>query len=149
MLEQPKEPESSEETDTDDEALRRDEAHEASPGAGNRGWAVRGALLGGIVGATAGAGVGAYFARQPNALQAAKDALERSGRQLATSAAVAIGDVVASKSLKQLISGNGDGDRRELMKETAKEAAAAAAQATRDTIVSLRREQPANDAEAA
>ena len=109
-------------------------------------WAVRGAIVGGVAGATVGAGLAAVFARKPDARQALKEAVEGHGRQLAKAAAVAVGDVVASKSLKQLISSNGDDDRVRLVKETAKEAAAAAAQATRDTIVSVRREP---DAEAA
>lgn len=113
---------------------------------GTRRWAVRGALAGGILGATAGASLGAVFARQPETRQALRDAVDKHGRRLAKAAAVAIGDVVASKSLKQLISSNGDDDRRRLMKETAKEAAAAAAQATRDTLVSSRHEPEAEAA---
>ena len=123
------------------------DAPEESPTSTGR-WAVRGAILGGLAGATAGASVGAVFARRPETRRAVKDAVDRNGRHLAKAAAVAIGDVVASKSLKQLIASNGDDDRRGLIKETAKEAAAAAAQATRDTIVSVRRE-PETEAEAA
>ena len=147
MPEQPVEPESSsDEPETDEQAPDPDERQSAAQATGTKHWAVRGAIIGGVVGASAGASLGTVFARQPQALQALRDALERSGRQLATSAAVAVGDVVTSKSLKQLISGNGDGDRRQLMKETAKEAAAAAAQATRDTIVSLRRDTDTKEA---
>jgi hypothetical protein len=113
---------------------------------GTSRWAVRGAVVGGIVGATAGAGMGAVFARRPETRRAVKDAIDRNGRHLAKAAAVAVGDVLASKSLKQLIATNGDIDRRRVMKETAKEAAAAAAQATRDTIVSVRRDPEAEAA---
>jgi hypothetical protein len=123
-----------------------DEDAPAESPTSTRRWAVRGVVLGGLAGATAGAGMGAVFARRPETRRALKDAVDRNGRHLAKAAAVAIGDVLASKSLKQLIASNGDADRRQLMTETAKEAAAAAAQATRDTLVSLRPEREADAA---
>jgi hypothetical protein len=103
-----------------------------------KAWAIRGALIGAFAGGAAGAGLGALAAARPESLRAVKDAFGSSGREVARAAAGAASDVVTSSSVKQLVSGAGNGDRAQLMKDTAREAGAAAAKAARETLVSLR-----------
>jgi hypothetical protein len=106
---------------------------------------MRGAVVGAVAGSTVGAGVGILLARQPEALKQAKDAVGGSGREVARAAAVAATEVVTSRRITQVMTGNGNGDRSQAVKETAREAGAAAAKAARDSLVSLRSE--ASDAE--
>jgi len=101
-------------------------------------WAVRGAFVGAVAGSVTGAALGMLFARQPEALTQARSAIGGSGRHVARAAAVAAGEVMASKHLNTLVKGEGEGDRGELMKQAAKEAGVAAATAARDTIITLR-----------
>lgn len=103
-------------------------------------WAMRGAVVGAVAGSAAGAGFGMLVARRPEALKQAKGAIGGSGRQVARAAAVAATEVVTSRRLNQLIAGDGNGDRSQMMKQAAREAGAAAAKAARDAIISLRRE---------
>lgn len=103
-------------------------------------WAIRGAVLGAVAGSAAGAGVGMLVARRPEVLKQAKSAIGGNGRQVALAAAVAATDVVTSRPFKQLITGDGNGDRTQMAKQTAREAGAAAAKAARDAIIPLRRE---------
>ena len=110
-----------------------------------RRWAIRGAVVGAVAGGAAGAGVGILVARRPEALSQAKTAIGESGGQVARAAAVAATEVVTSKRLNQLMAGNGNGDHSEAMKETAREAGAAAAKAARESIMSLRRDASVSD----
>lgn len=103
-------------------------------------WAIRGAVVGAVAGGAVGAGVGALVARRPQALRQAAGLVGGNARQVATAAGVAAAEVVASKGLNQLVTGDDNGDRAQLMKQSAKEAGAAAAKAARDSLVSLRQE---------
>ena len=124
----------------DDEAARDGEDESGLTEPSTRKWAIRGAVLGAVAGSVAGAGVGALVARRPEALKQAKDAISGNSRQVVRAAAVAAAEVVTSKGLNELVTGGGDGDRSQLMKQSAREAGAAAAQAARDAIISLRRD---------
>lgn len=101
-------------------------------------WALRGALIGAVAGSVTGAGLGMLLARRPEALTQARDAIGESGGHVARAAAAAAGEVVTSRQLNQLLKGEGNGDRGDLMKEAAREAGKAAATAARDQIISLR-----------
>jgi uncharacterized protein YcfJ len=100
--------------------------------------------LGGVVGATAGgvvgAAIGATLARRPEFLEQAREAINRDGSRVAKAAMTAAGGVLAGKSVQGLTQGADNGERTKLVKQTAREAAAAAAGATRDAIVSIRSE---------
>jgi hypothetical protein len=134
----------------DDSTTTEDEGRDAEQGAGaaeepngggqpsSTSWAVRGAVVGAVAGGVTGAGLGMLFARQPNALAQARDAISGSGRHVARAAAVAAGEVMASRHLGTLLKGEADSDRGELMKQAAKEAGVAAATAARDQIITLR-----------
>ena len=119
-----------------------EEETESQPAAGEptTKWAIRGAVVGAVAGGAVGAGVGALVARRPEALRQAKDLVGGNVRQIATAAGVAAAEVVTSKGLSQLVTGDQNGDRAQLMKQSAKEAGAAAAKAARDSLVSLRQE---------
>ena len=104
--------------------------------AGTAGWALRGAVVGAAAGAAVGAGIGAVLAARPDLLDAAKETVGGAGRDVAKSAALAAGQVVSTRSVTNLVS-SGDADRSDVMKQTAREAAAAAAGAARDTLVSM------------
>jgi L-aminopeptidase/D-esterase-like protein len=110
-----------------------------------RRWAIRGAVVGAVAGGAAGAGVGILVARRPEALSQAKSAIGDSGGQVARAAVVAATEVVTSRRLSQLMAGNGNGDHSRAIKETAREAGAAAAKAARESIIALRREESASD----
>jgi hypothetical protein len=125
----------------DDSTQEDDATPGAEAGPSPASWAMRGAFIGAVAGSVAGAGLGMLFAQRPETLAEARDALEGSGRHVARAAAAAAGEVVASRHLNQLLKGNGNGDRGELMKQAAKEAGAAAASAARDHIISLRGEE--------
>jgi hypothetical protein len=103
-------------------------------------WAIRGAVVGAVAGSAVGAGVAVLVARRPEALRQVTGLIGGNARQIASAAGVAAAGVVASKGLNQLVSGDENGDRGQLMKQSAKEAGAAAAKAARDTLVSLRQE---------
>ena len=103
-------------------------------------WAIRGAVVGAVAGSAVGAGVGVLVAGRPEALRQVTSLIGGNARQIATAAGVAAADVVASRGLNQLVSGDENGDRGQLMKQSAKEAGAAAAKAARDSLLSLRRE---------
>ena len=100
-------------------------------------WAIRGAVVGAVAGSVVGAGVGVLVARRPEAIRQTTDLIGGNARQIATAAGAAAADVVASRGLNQLVSGE-NGDRGQLMKQSAMEAGAAAAKAARDSLVSLR-----------
>jgi hypothetical protein len=100
------------------------------------GWAFRGAVVGAATGAAVGAGIGAVLAARPDLLDSAKETVGGAGRDVAKSAAVAVGQVLTTRSVANLVS-NGDADRADVVKQTAKEAATAAAGAARDTLVSM------------
>jgi hypothetical protein len=137
-------------------APEEDEELEGEPGEGEDGpedtesqpaagepttkWAIRGAVVGAVAGSAVGAGVGALVARRPEALRQARDLIGGNVRQVATAAGFAAAEVVTSKGLNQLGSGDQNGDRAQLMKQSAKEAGVAAAKAARDSLVSLRQE---------
>lgn len=130
-----------------DEGPPEEEATEAGEESGGGAepsaaqWAIRGAVVGAVAGSAVGAGIGAVLVRRPETIQATKEALDRTGRQVARAAALAASEVVTSKSLNELIQGAGNGDRAQLMKRTAKDAAAAAVNAARDAIVSIRQSE--------
>ena len=109
---------------------------EQAGGTGTAGWALRGAVVGAAAGAAVGAGIGAVLASRPDLLESAKETVGGAGRDVAKSAALAAGQVVSTRSVANLVS-SGDGDRSDVMKQTAREAAAAAAGAARDTLVSM------------
>jgi uncharacterized protein YcfJ len=124
----------------DDEAPDDTESESAATDPITTRWAIRGAVVGAIAGGAAGAGVGMLVARRPEALTEARGALGGSGKQVARAAAAAAAEVMTSRRLNQLIIGDGNGDPSQIMKQTAREAGAAAAKAARDAIISLRRE---------
>jgi hypothetical protein len=127
-------------TDEDREEIEGEEAGGGGEPAATS-WAVRGALIGAVAGGATGAGLGLLFARRPDALAQARDAVGGSGRHVARAAAVAAGEVMASRHLGSLLKGEGEGDRGELMKQAAKEAGVAAATAARDQIITLRSDE--------
>jgi len=101
-------------------------------------WALRGALVGAVAGSVAGAGLGMLFARRPEALAQARRAIGGSGTHVARAAALAAAEAVTSRHVNQLLKGESNGDRGDLMKQAAKEAGVAAATAARDEIRALR-----------
>jgi hypothetical protein len=114
--------EESDELQDEPETVEEDDAGAAS---GTTSWAVRGAVVGAVAGGAIGAGLGALLSARPNLLESARDAVEGPSRDVAKAAAVAVGQVVTTRSVGNLVS-------------TAKEAAAAAAGAARDTLVAMR-----------
>lgn len=137
------------ETDELEPEEQRDEAadHATSEEENNEGtepstarWAIRGAVIGALAGSAAGAGVGMLVARRPEALEQAKSAILGNGKHVAVAAAVAATEAVTSGGLKKVATGEGNGNRSQIVKQTAREAGAAAAQAARDAIIPLRRE---------
>jgi hypothetical protein len=124
----------------DDEAAGDTDGEGATTDPTTTSWAIRGAVVGAIAGGAAGAGVGMLVARRPEALKEVRGALGGSGRQVARAAAAAATEVVATRRLEQLITGTGDDDRSQIVKQAAREAGAAAAKAARDAIISVRRE---------
>jgi hypothetical protein len=125
-----------------DHATSEEENNEATERSTAR-WAIRGAVIGAVAGSAAGAGVGMLVARRPEALEQTKSAILGNGKHVAVAAAIAATEAVTSRGLKQIVTGEGNGDRSQTVKQTAREAGAAAAQAARDAIIPLRRE--AND----
>lgn len=103
-------------------------------------WTTVGAVVGATAGGLIGAAVAATLVRRPELLEQAREAVNRDGGRVAKAATTAAGGVFAAKSIQGLSQGDDNGERTKLMKQTAREAAAAAAGATRDTIVSIRKE---------
>lgn len=99
-------------------------------------WTTVGAVVGATAGGVIGAAVAATLVKRPDLLEQAREAVNRDGGRVARAATTAAGGVFAAKSIQGLDAENGE--RKNLMKQTAREAAAAAAGATRDTIVSIR-----------
>ena len=124
----------------DDEASDDTESESAAAEPTTTKWAIRGAIVGAVAGGAAGAGVGVVVARRPEALKQARDLIGGNGRRIAMSAALAATEALTPGRLSQLFAGDGNGDRSEVMKQTARDAGAAAAKAARDGIISLRRE---------
>ena len=98
-------------------------------------------LKGAALGSAAGAAVGAWaaFARVmwPEQLDAAKDAVVGTARDVGRSAATAAAGAVDPNAVMELLpSRGGDGDRSEVVKRTARDAATAAAKAAREAITS-------------
>ena len=123
-----------------DELRDEPEAAEEDDGDASRSttsWAFRGAVVGAVAGGAVGAGLGALLSSRPEFLHSARDAVEGPSRDVARAAALAVGQVVTTRSVGNLVS-TGNDDRTEVVKQTAKEAAAAAAGAARDTLVSMR-----------
>ena len=127
------------ENESSDEAPE-DQAQDAAAEATTARWAIRGAVVGAVAGSAIGAGVGVLVARRPEALKQVTGLIGGNAKQIASAAGVAAADVVASRGLNQLVSGDENGDRAEVMKQSAMEAGAAAAKAARDSLVSLRQE---------
>lgn len=124
----------------DEEAADDSENDSGSMEASPTTWAIRGAFLGAVAGGAVGAGVGALVARRPEALKQAKEALSANSSQIAQAAAIAAAGAVSPRRLNQLVTGDGNGDRSEVIKQSAREAGAAAAKAARDEIISLRKD---------
>jgi hypothetical protein len=101
-------------------------------------WTTVGAVVGATAGGVIGAAVAATLVKRPDLLEQAREAVNRDGGRVARAATTAAGGVFAAKSIQGLDAENGE--RKTLMKQTAREAAAAAAGATRDAIVSIRTE---------
>jgi hypothetical protein len=101
-------------------------------------WTTVGAVVGATVGGVIGAAVAATLVRRPELLDQAREAINRDGGRVARAATTAAGGVFAAKSVQGLGQSAENGERASLMKQTAREAAAAAAGATRDEIVSIR-----------
>jgi hypothetical protein len=138
MAQQTMEQERAHEEETDEFQDESETADEESGGASQStaSWAFRGAVVGAVAGSVVGAGLGVLLSSRPDLLESAKGSVEGPGRDMAKAAAVAVGQVVTTKSVGTLVS-TGNGDRTGAVKQTAKEAAAAAAGAARDTLVSL------------
>lgn len=122
-----------------DDATSEEEKSAAAESRTTR-WAFRGAVIGAVAGSVAGAGVGMVVARRPEALEQAKSAILGNGKHVAVAAAVAATEAVTSGGFKQIATGEGNGNRSQIVKQTAREAGAAAAQAARDAIIPLRRD---------
>lgn len=96
-------------------------------------------LKGAALGSAAGAAVGAWaaFARVmwPEQLDAAKDAAVGTARDVGRTAASAAAGAVDPDAVMELLpSRGGDGNRTEVVKRTARDAATAAAKAAREAI---------------
>ena len=103
-------------------------------------WTTMGAVVGAAAGGVIGAAIGATLVRQPELLERAREAINRDGGRVARAATTAAGGVFAAKSIQGLAQDTDNGERTKVMKQTAREAAAAAAGATRDAIVAIRSE---------
>lgn len=103
-------------------------------------WTTVGAVVGATAGGVIGAALAATLVRRPDLLEQAREAINRDGGRVARAATTAAGGVLAAKSVQGLGQNAENGERTKLMKQTAREAAAAAAGATRDEIVSLRKQ---------
>ena len=100
---------------------------------------LRAVLKGAALGSAAGAAVGAWaaFARVmwPDQLEAAKDAAVGTARDVGRTAATAAAGAVDPDAVMELLpSRGGDGNRSEVVKRTARDAATAAAKAAREAI---------------
>lgn len=126
-----------EESDEFGEDPEAGDEHEADARSSTTSWAFRGAVVGAVAGGAVGAGLGVLLSSRPDFLESARDAVEGPSRDVARAAALAVGQVVTTRSVGNLVS-SGKDDRTEVVKQTAKEAAAAAAGAARDTLVSMR-----------
>lgn len=104
-------------------------------------WTTVGAVVGATAGGVLGAAIAATLVRRPELLEQAREAVGRDGGRVARAATTAAGGVFAAKSVQGLGQSAENGDRTTLMKQTAREAAAAAAGATRDEIVSIRKDR--------
>lgn len=102
-------------------------------------WTTVGAITGATIGGIVGAAVAATLVRRPDLLEQATEAINRDGGRVAKAATTAAGGVLAAKSIQGLGQDGENGERSQLMKQTARQAAAAAASATRDEIVSIRK----------
>ena len=132
-----------EHADATDEEERAPEEPEQTQAGDDQGpstttWTTVGAIVGATAGGVIGAVVAATLVRRPDLLDQAKEAVNRDGGRVARAATTAAGAVFAAKSVQGVAQTAGNGDRTQLMKETAREAAAAAAGATRDEILSIR-----------
>ena len=103
-------------------------------------WTTVGAVVGATAGGVIGAALAATLVRRPDLLDQAREAINRDGGRVARAATTAAGGVLAAKSVQGLGQSAENGERTTLMKQTAREAAAAAAGATRDEIVSIRKQ---------
>jgi hypothetical protein len=100
---------------------------------------VKAVLKGAALGSAAGAAVGAWaaFARVmwPEQIDAAKDAVVGTARDVGRTAATAAAGAVDPETVMELLpSRGGDGNRSEAVKRTARDAATAAAKAAREAI---------------
>ena len=98
------------ENEPSDEAPEEDESQSAATEPTTARWAIRGAVVGAVAGSVVGAGVGALIAHRPEALKQVTGLMGGNAKQIASAAGVAAADVVASRGLNQLVSG--DGKRR-------------------------------------
>jgi hypothetical protein len=121
-----------------DQPEQQREAEEQGPSL--KTWTTVGAVVGATAGGVIGAALAATLVRRPDLLEEAREAINRDGGRVARAATTAAGGVLAAKSVQGLGQTAENGERTKLMKQTAREAAAAAAGATRDEIVSLRKQ---------
>jgi hypothetical protein len=131
-----------EQVDAADKADEKTEQERASDDQGSHltTWTTVGAVVGAAAGGVIGAAIGATFVRRPELLERAREAINRDGGRVARAATTAAGGVFAAKSIQGLAQDTDNGERTGVMKQTAREAAAAAAGATRDAIVAIRSE---------
>ena len=126
----------------DEQAFEEPEQEQASDDQGSSlaTWTTVGGVVGAAVGGVIGAAIAATLVRRPELLERATEAINRDGGRVAREAATAAGGVFAAKSIQGLAQDTDNGKRTKLMKQTAREAGAAAAGATRDAIVAIRNE---------
>jgi hypothetical protein len=130
------------EDEADEHASEEVEQEQASDDQGSSltTWTTVGAAVGAVAGGAIGAAIGATLVRRPELLERARESINRDGGRVARAATTAAGSVFAAKSIEGLAQNTDDGERTKVMKQTAREAAAAAAGATKDAIVEIRSE---------
>ena len=134
-----KQPDAAEEESREREEPEQEQGNEAQSRSLTT-WTTIGAVAGATAGGVIGAVVAATLVRRPELLDQAREAINNDGGRVARAATTAAGGVFAAKSLQGLTQDADNGERTKAMKQTAREAAAAAAGATRDEIVSIRRQ---------
>ena len=109
-------------------------AQREKPGAGE---VVRDMGLGALIGAAVGAVWRVARTVQPDSADAVKRSVAGAAREMATAAGNAVGDVLASKPVNQLLPTKMEnGKRAEMMKSTLKEAVVAAGDAAKGVLES-------------
>jgi hypothetical protein len=127
--------EDKERSDAPRDEARHDEQQKQQSHGNVLGTVLKGAAVGGAAGAALGAW--AAFARSmwPEQIDGAAKAVSGTVRDVGRSAAKAAGETLDPAALAELLPGNGD--RAEVVKRSARDAATAAAKAAREAITSL------------